>query len=75
LTPTWTSYAARLLNAMEKVLIHRKMSSDGSRGLVDEVLARPWLIGDGAGGVAGDSGNDGNVKRRRMPKKKKGNSQ
>jgi hypothetical protein len=35
------SYAARLLGAMEEVLVLRKMASAGSRRMVDEVLARP----------------------------------
>lgn len=42
---TPTTYAAKLLNAMEDLLLHRRMASDESRELVDEVLARPLIMG------------------------------
>ena len=47
---TPTTYAARLLSAMEDVLVHQKMASDESRKLVDEILARPLVVDTGSGG-------------------------
>ena len=54
---TPTTYAAKLLNAMEDILVHRKMASDESRKLVDEVLARPLVVDTSSGGGAHVSGN------------------
>ena len=53
-----TPYAARLLDAFEDVLVHRKMASDDSRKMVDEVLARPLVIGNGSIRGAGGGGGD-----------------
>lgn len=78
-----TPYATRLLDAFEDVLVHRKMSLDDSRKMVDEVLARPLVIGDGdiagggGGGVDADAVNNCRNKKAnkgdKKNKKKKGN--
>lgn len=54
---TPTTYAAKLLSAMEDVLVHRKMASNESRKLVDQILARPLVVDTCSGGDAHVDGN------------------
>ena len=69
---TPTTYAAKLLNAMEDLLVHRRMASDESRELVDEVLARPLIMGGDADADvdATEDDNKSTKEDKKMTKKK-----
>ena len=78
-TTTPSTYAARLLHAMEDILVHRKMASDESRKLVEEILARPLVVdtssgddadGNGNGGKYGNDAKDNNSKGKSKKNKK-----